>query len=179
MSSKNPRATRRLAGWLRFAQETNGRLLPRLPAGADGPLRALALDSHSRGDKAIIDAFAEFKLDHREPYDWRILMTYFADAHFGRKHPGRHSGWTFERLVQLDWDYQQIKHDAQGISDTEACKRLVRDKGARFSGRYKGLKASTLRRRLPQAHKDAAPYYEARVRAALGGNLGAIFLRTK
>lgn len=140
------------------AQRHNFRLLPQLPDDADGSFRALALDPNKARDRAIIDAFSAFQLDHRDPYHWRILMTYFADAHFGRNYSGRPRSWTAERLLQLRADYFKavvigIRLNGSKLSDEDACQRLVEDRKNYFEQRYKGMKPATLRRQLPKSSK--------------------------
>jgi hypothetical protein len=164
MATKQTRAVKRLASWAALAQQ--GSLLPRLPHSArdqpikavgdsdpNDPLRALRLDPHWAKDQSIIKAFAAFKLDHRNSYHWRILMTYFADAHFGKPLSGRRREWTPEKLMQLFRDVLTIKLPNPKISDAELCRQLVNDK--RLSGRYKEFRPSTLRRKLPELGRFA------------------------
>ncbi len=53
-------------------------------------------------DKSMKAAFEKFKLDPRNPYHWRMLMLFFADAHFGKRvGQGRPRKWNSESLCEL------------------------------------------------------------------------------
>jgi hypothetical protein len=58
-----------------------------------------ALD-YSRNDAPIREAFYKFCLDPKDPWHWRLLLYYLADAHFGGRKPKRRK-WSPEDLSAL------------------------------------------------------------------------------
>lgn len=149
--AKKTGASKRLAGWRAFAQ--HGRLLPKLPEGSTGgPNRALRLDPASKRDQSMIAAFKAFGLDHTDPYDWRTLMIYFADAHFGRR-GGAPVVWNFERLCALFTDYVVLRERHPDKVDEDICELLSSDKRGEFAGRYRKIRGPTVRRKLQDARR--------------------------
>jgi hypothetical protein len=60
---------------------------------------ALTLFLKNPNDAALVRAFREFQLDSRNPYHWRLLIGFMADALFGVR--GRPKKWTGARQRQL------------------------------------------------------------------------------
>jgi hypothetical protein len=91
--------------------------------------QALSIDDQ---DIAIKKAFETFGLDLKNPFDWRRLMAYFADVHFGesQKGPGAPKVWSDRRLCQLLADFHYIKSrrtrlaGSRADSDLAICKIL-------------------------------------------------------
>src|ERR1700730_14626683 len=150
---KKESASKRLAVWQARQARTPFRLL-RLPKGP--------LHLNPRGDQAIIAAFKDFNLDPEKLYDWRLLMGYFADAHYGTRKRGKPPSWTNNRLYQLFIDFCALRHANPSESDTKICRRLARPSNTdakidRVFGdycentlreRYVGLSPGTIRRKL-------------------------------
>src|SRR5262245_6857141 len=61
---------------------------------------ALNLDKKfdDKADITIRKAFEKFKLDARNPFNWRMLLGYYARAHPSRGQPKK---WSSERLCEL------------------------------------------------------------------------------
>jgi hypothetical protein len=141
---KKESAAKRLAEWQALQARTHFRVLrsPRGPFQLN-PLR----------DQAIIDAFKDFNLDPEKPYDWHLLMGYFADAHYGRRKRGKPPSWTSDRLCQLCTDFYALKNANPGESDEQICGRLAdpRKTGAEIGRRYVELSPGTIRRKLVEA----------------------------
>jgi hypothetical protein len=156
--AKKESTSKRLAGWRAFAREV--RLWPKLPRD-----RALQLDPTSKRDLTIIAAFEAFRLDHRDPIDWRTLMIYFADVHFGKSQRGPRRQWTVERLCQLSTDFDAMKQRHADAPAEHVCRLLIKAK----DGRYREFKPATLRRQLPVARaasRRAGDLVAARIKEA-------------
>jgi hypothetical protein len=166
--SKEDGASKRLTKSIAFQKLRKQRSLPapiakptNLPefsvARADARAHsALEIDSYNWWAKPILDAFAAFQLDHNDLYDWRLLLFYFADAHFGKRTPGgRPRTWSDERLYQLLADFALIKDAHPGKPDTDLCKKLLKsDEHGKFGKRrYADMTPETMRRRLQDARK--------------------------
>jgi hypothetical protein len=67
---------------------------------------ALSIDAN---DRPLKKAFAAFNLDDRNPFNWRKLIFYMADAHFGSKQvrPGPRKRWSDCQLCEVLWDFDQ------------------------------------------------------------------------
>ena len=109
MARKRQTAASRLAKKLRAIGRAGGPSpYPYLPAGIDwDDPAAWSRDARKAFDPNNLDestkaAFEKFKLDPRNPYHWRMLMLFFADAHFGdRAGRGRPKKWNGESLCEL------------------------------------------------------------------------------
>lgn len=105
-------------------------------------------------DGTLKKAFAAFSLDDRDPFHWRRLFFYFADAHFGssRTRPGRTKMWSDERLCGLLRDFNRRKRNYRSVSGSRVselsiCELLRNDRG----GRYSEFAATTILRNLQRA----------------------------
>lgn len=84
-----------------------------------------------REDANLKRAFQSFKLNPRDPRDWRellnVLVGVFGPAAFAvRKKRGAKRKWTGERRNQLLHAVEEIKRNASGrILDEEACRDLI------------------------------------------------------
>ena len=115
---------------------------------------ALQIDDGEWWSSSTREAFDTFGLDPKNPFHWRNLLIYFADAHFrDRGEPGRPRGWTDETLCQLLFDFAALKQAHQNKRDTEICLLLKNDKQKEFGGRYNEIDAKTIRRMLQDARK--------------------------
>ena len=113
---------------------------------------ALQIDPEERWTQPLRAAFNAFGLDPRNPFHWRKLLIYFAEAHFGKPPPGgRSRGWTDEKLSQLLMDFAQLKRANPGKNDSDICDALRKDKDGKFDGRYKNIDKKTIRRKLQDA----------------------------
>ena len=113
---------------------------------------ALQIDHEESWMRPVLAAFKEFGFDPRNPFHWRNLLVYFADAHFGKPRPGgRSRGWTDEKLHQLLEDFAQLKRASPEKNESAICDSLRRDQDDRFERRYKNLSKATIRRKLQDA----------------------------
>ncbi len=119
--------------------------------------RALQVDEL---DGPLNKSFRDFGLDPRNPFHWRKLLAYFADAHFGPK--GHRRGpdkiWVDDRLCQLLSDFDQVKTrrmlvPGSTISDLEACTWLKSH--PTLGKKYSGYSPATLLRNLQRARSPA------------------------
>lgn len=107
-------------------------------------------------DQPLNKAFKAFDLDPRNPFHWRKLLAYFAEAHFGSKRlkRGANKVWSDDRLCQLLSDFDQVKSrrmlvPGSTISDLEVCSWLKRH--PTLCKRYQKVSANTLLRNLQRA----------------------------
>ena len=108
MARKRQTAASRLAKKLRVIERAGGPSpYPYLSADIDwDDPAAWSRDARKAFDPNNLDestkvAFEKFKLDPRNPYHWRMLMRFLADAHFGhRAGQGRPRIWNSERLCK-------------------------------------------------------------------------------
>jgi hypothetical protein len=104
----------------------------------------------------IRQAFEDFGLDPRNPYHWRELMGYFAQAHYGKPHQstGRWPKWNSGHLYLLGMLSLRLKEAHPRWSQEQICKHITTDEKttARFP-EFKGTKVATLRRLLPKARE--------------------------
>jgi hypothetical protein len=104
-----------------------------------------ALTLH-RGDKMLIRAFTEFKLDSRNPYHWKLLATYLAESLYGE--PGRPKKWTAANARDLvDAVDQLITADRNPKAVERAIAKLNKTK------RYRMVTFETLKRSYYKAKK--------------------------
>jgi hypothetical protein len=117
---------------------------------------ALQIDSGEWWTQPLREAFEAFNFDQRNPFHWRNLLIYFADAHFGEpRRAGKPQSWTDEKLCQLLIDFAQQKRATPDKNDSEICRSLKRDKDGKFADRYSGMAAKTIRRKLQDAPNPA------------------------
>ena len=84
--------------------------------------------------------------------DWKKLLVWLVWAIYSGKGPGAPIKWTPEKLGQLLDDVELLRGPNQKLSETQCCELLSKGKGA--DGRYRGKRASTLRRALQRAKEQ-------------------------
>jgi hypothetical protein len=94
---------------------------------------ALMLDKSHQQDALILRAFEAAGLDPRNPLNWRQLLGYFAEAHFGKKTTKPVKWDQYELMVVLK-DYLEVKRNHQKLKDSEICNLLMRKKP--YSDKY-------------------------------------------
>jgi hypothetical protein len=101
-------------------------------------------------DAALRKAFAEFRLDPRNPLDWRTLATYLAIMLFSeRTRGGRPAEWNYRRYCELLGAVHRLKQSNTRLSDKRACELIAAD---RHSPEYfRKAKAEGLRKALRKA----------------------------
>lgn len=88
---------------------------------------SLRLDKADKNDAAMLRAFEAARLDHRSPLDWRILLSHFAEVHFGkiRTKPKK---WDEIGLLGLFLDYLKAQIRNPQLKHPEIVKLLQTDK---------------------------------------------------
>ena len=106
-------------------------------------------------EDAIRAAFDAFKLDRKNPFNWRLMIGLLAYTHFGDpRRRGREKEWTTQRYCQLLEDIDRLKWRNARLSDTKACELLKKGK---FKARYEKQTPGRLRGVLQEArnpHKN-------------------------
>jgi hypothetical protein len=87
--------------------------------------QALTLGEADRDYPEMARAFEAAGLDHRNPLDWRILVSCFAKVHFGKK-ATKPVKWDAVALCMLLEDYREVTRNRRKTTDSEACKLLMR-----------------------------------------------------
>jgi hypothetical protein len=78
-------------------------------------------------DAPLALAFAAAKLHSNDPTHWRVLLEFFAWAHYGdRKGRGAPKKWDSVRLSQLRKDFSDVKSRNQYFSDNDVFRNLGR-----------------------------------------------------
>ena len=94
-------------------------------------------------EDAITAAFDAFRLDRKNPFNWRLLIGLLAYAHFGDpRRRGREKEWTSYRYCQLLEDIDRLKSRNARLSDSKVCELL---KKGEFRTRYQNQTPSRLR----------------------------------
>jgi len=103
----------------------------------------LRLDEANEHDAAMLRAFEAAGLDHRNPLDWRTLLSLFAEVHFGkiRTKPKK---WDIAHLFDVFGDYCEVKKSDPKLSDLKICKLLQTDE--RYKRKYSRYKLDSLRK---------------------------------
>jgi len=97
---------------------------------------SLRLDSADAADAAMLRAFEQAGLDHRDPRDWRTLLSLFAEVHFG-KIKTKSVKWDMAALLDLLIDYREVQKKNPQLSGVNICKFLRTDKSFKTKyGRY-------------------------------------------
>jgi hypothetical protein len=101
-------------------------------------------------DESLIRAFTEFGLDPRNPYDWKRLAEYMADALFGAKR-GRPKEWTRgQELVFV----HEVKLIAENEVDTKkSVLRAIHELKKRRNDQYGKLSEDDLKQKYYQIRK--------------------------
>jgi hypothetical protein len=63
---------------------------------------------------ALRAAFEAFSLDPSKQEDWRLLLAWFAEAHFLKRGPGKEKRWDEDALCQLLVDFRAAKKATKG-----------------------------------------------------------------
>jgi len=91
--------------------------------------------TNSKDDQKFVKAFDAAGLDHRDPMDWRTLLSCFVEAHFGTKET-KPVKWNALYLNEVFRDYSEVRTNNPKFKDTEICRFLQKDK--RYKARYGG-----------------------------------------
>jgi hypothetical protein len=120
---------------------------PDLPADIDwDDPAAWSRDARKAFDPSNLDestraAFRKFKLDPRNPYHWRMLVDFFADAHYGeRAGRGRPKKWNSESLCALLRHVSDARKKRPSVKRSDVFRSLVKPKAL-----YNGLKPDALK----------------------------------
>jgi len=131
--------------------ETKSSTSPRSPQ--DEKLRdELLREIENNLERPLRTAFMKTGLDIHNDEDWKKLLVWLVWVIYSGKGPGAPIKWTPEKLRQLLDDVELLRSTNQKLSEEEYCKELSKGKAA--DGRYKGKKASTLRRALQRAKEQ-------------------------
>jgi hypothetical protein len=104
---------------------------------------ALMLDQTDQQDALILRAFEAAGLDHRNPLHWRMLLGYFAEAHFGKKTTKPVTWNQYELMVVLK-DYLEVQRNHRNLKDSKICRLLMRKKP--YSDKYGKYNFDALRK---------------------------------
>jgi hypothetical protein len=102
---------------------------------------------------ALRAAFEAFSLDSSKQEDWRLLLAWFAEAHFLKRGPGKEKRWDEDALCQLLVDFRAAKKATKGKLKGEIYKFLAKRKN--FNGRYADMTANAIQRNLRDARDPA------------------------
>jgi len=115
----------------------------------------------AKPEVALKKAFEQFGLDPDDPFNWHLLLNYFAESHFGSKGRGAPTKWTGDQNANLLGDRVFIirKHlvrleKTAGRSLEKKVRELMR-KEPLFSERYKHRADDTLKKQINNAIKWA------------------------
>jgi len=108
-----------------------------------------------RISRALDKAYADFGLNRNNRDDQFKLVMFLACAKYGVRRAGHPRVWTSKKLIRLRDAVRQIRSLEKKVTETEACRRLSKGKGA--NGRYKDMHSATLRRVLQRAKKIQKP----------------------
>ncbi|MGE3626125.1 MAG: hypothetical protein AB7G34_07095 [Hyphomicrobiales bacterium] len=91
----------------------------------------------SRVEGPLKTAFDKFGLSPEHPHNWRLLLTYFAYAHYGPKpkRAGSPLKRTDDQLCQLLFDVASKRRSHSNASNAEIYRQLIRDR--RLRTRYR------------------------------------------
>jgi hypothetical protein len=105
-----------------------------------------------RPDDAVIrKALDAFGLDPANPWNWRLLLFYFADAHFGMCETDRKRwDWSESQLIDLRQRIQSEEWAAGAkLNDSEAARRLR----AKPEYGYQRITEGALRKKIGEARR--------------------------
>ena len=122
------------------------------PIWQNPQLRSFAADAalkltSAEYNEPIRKAFDTFSLDPRNPFHWRKLLWYLAQAFFGEPNLGRPKTWGSDRLCRLLQHFQQMSSSDHSLSEAAVCQKVKN----RFDKEYRGVDAQTIRRNLQYA----------------------------
>jgi hypothetical protein len=137
MPKKPKTPSSRLAHWQRAVSKGNPFELQKdwndRAVWTEAALNALDLDVsiNDKWDKPIREAFNRFKLDPRNPLNWRLLLSFYAQAHVSR---GRPKEWASESLCNLLRQISLARAKRPNAKPSEIYRSLIRSK-ASYSGK--------------------------------------------
>jgi hypothetical protein len=109
---------------------------------------SLRLDKTDENDAAMLRAFDAAGLDHRNPLDWRTLLSLFAEAHFGKRRT-KPTKWDIAARLEVLADYLEVYKSDPKLSDVKICKLLKADK--RYNSKYGKYSLDALRKLVRDA----------------------------
>jgi hypothetical protein len=98
------------------------------------PAARASLDLNSFSEKwsgPIRRAFEDFKLDARNPYHWRLLLTFYAGAHIRK---GRPAEWDAESLCKLLRHISEVRKKRPNAKQSEIYQSLIK-RNAPYAGK--------------------------------------------
>ena len=98
-------------------------------------------------NEPIRKAFDTFGLDPRNPFHWRKLLWYLAQAFFGKPDLGRPKTWGSDRWCRLLQHFHKVSTSNPHLTEQTVC-QLVKN---RFDEEYRGVKTRTILRNLQYA----------------------------
>jgi len=113
-------------------------------------------------DEPIRKAFDSFGLDPRNPFHWRRLLWYLAEAFWARSKKGAPQKWSAHQLCRLLRHFDEVRKEKENLELSEAsiCQRVKN----RFHRAYAGISAGTIKRnpyaRDPQRNLVLGHLYE-------------------
>ncbi len=109
---------------------------------------SLRLDEADEDDAAMLRAFEAASLDHRNPFDWRTLLSLFAEVHFGKIRTKRKT-WDISAFVDLLMDYLDVYKSNPELSDVKICRLLQTDED--YKSKYGKYDPDALRKLVRNA----------------------------
>jgi hypothetical protein len=125
--AKTPSA--RLSHWQEIVSQGNPFELPTdwsdQTVWTEAARDALNLDEKidDKGDIAIRKAFENFKLDPRNPFNWRRLLSFYVQAHVSRGQPKK---WNSERLCELLRNISDARQNRPKAKRSEIYRSLIK-----------------------------------------------------
>jgi hypothetical protein len=111
----------------------------------------VTLTSEDPLDASLAQAFAVANLNPANPVHWRMLLHFFAWAHYGdRRGRGAPRQWDSLRLTELRKDFNEIKSRHLNFSDESVLRLLAKKPAYRTQG--KALSTNRLRKLLKAAN---------------------------
>jgi hypothetical protein len=168
MAKKRKSAGSYIAEKLKTITRSGGAPYPYLPSDIpwDDPVAWLR---HARNafnprnlNGAIKASFDNFKLDPRNPYHWRMLLFFFAEAHFReRESRGRPKQWTSQRLCDLLRQVSDARKKRPNANQSDVFRSLVKPKAPYEGQKPDALKHAYARALKPQHNKSLFDHRDA------------------
>jgi hypothetical protein len=126
-------------------------------------------------NEPIRKAFDTFGLDPRNPFHWRKLLWYLAQAFFGKPNLRRPKTWSSDRWCRLLQHFHEVSTSDPRLTEQSVC-QLVKN---RFDKHYRGIDGQTIRRNLqyardPQRNPVLEHCYESYRRNAVAKHDGPL-----